>query len=159
MISEKYLVKLRTIPINEVSFGYHTIYLYDEKTIPSLQIGYSVDQSGKTLIDNKSGSWQENWLVIGHDEMTGDPIFIDTSDDVFPVYTAIHGGDWEPSAISSSFDCFVSALFVINKYSKNRINPVELENNPIKDEEVKTALAEINDIIETDFWELIFEND
>lgn len=157
MSYQRYIEKLRTASITEVSFGYQTIKLYTEREIENAQIGYSINQSGDSLINNSPGSWKPNWLVIGFEEINGDPIFIDIENDLFPVYTAMHGEEWDASIISSSFNKFISALSIIKKYSQNRTNPVKLENNPISKDDIQKALSEIDDTVETDFWELIFE--
>jgi hypothetical protein len=47
--------------------------------------------------------WSETWLVIGHDEDLGDPLFVDLADEGLPVFTAMHGqGVWEPEQVVPS---------------------------------------------------------
>ena len=75
---------LEHIP-SEVSLGYETIRLYRAPAVQALQIGYSVRPTGEPL----ETDWRKEWVVIGYEECCGDPIFIDSSADGFPVYTAI----------------------------------------------------------------------
>jgi hypothetical protein len=87
--------------------------LYPEKEFEEAQIGYRMDEQGKSLIGNKSGDWEDGWFVIGYDEDLGDPLFVDTSDSFYPVLTADKGlGEWEPSVLFDSFDEFLkNAIF------------------------------------------------
>ena len=95
MILDGYKELLSTLAIPTVSLGYFAIHIYDVEELEEAQIGYSVHPSGTSLIDENPGSWQTNWVVIGYEDGCGDPIFIDSEADGFPVYTAIHGtGYW-----------------------------------------------------------------
>ena len=83
------------IDFDEVSFGYGGIALFPLESLKEMQIGYSVDPKGESLVGNQPGDWHESWLVIGNDTSEGNPIFIDL--DSFPsqVMTAVHGqGVW-----------------------------------------------------------------
>lgn len=51
------------------------VMIYPCADIPANQIGYGFDTAGQRL-----PGWEANWLVIGHDELIGDPIFIDSSE-------------------------------------------------------------------------------
>src|SRR5215204_1529845 len=111
MISNGYKELLSTLAIPTVSLGYFAIHIYDVDELEEAQIGYSVDPSGSSLIDENSGSWQRNWVVIGYEDGSGDPIFTDSEADGFPVYTAMHGtGAWEPSLIATGLRNFATAM-------------------------------------------------
>ena len=58
MISDGYKELLSTLAIPTVSLGYFAIHIYDVDELEDAQIGYSVDSSGTSLIDENRGSWQ-----------------------------------------------------------------------------------------------------
>jgi hypothetical protein len=83
MISEAYKELLTELAIPTVSLGYIATRIYDVDELEEAQIGYAVNTSGTSLIDEKPGSWQKNWVVIGYQGGSGDPIFIDSEQMVF----------------------------------------------------------------------------
>lgn len=90
------------------------------------------------------GDWNPNWLVIGHEDLCGDPIFVDLSHSTLPVFTAAHGQDrWDKELLASTFGGFVLALNEVDRISKNRRNPVELKRNPLSPGEKETLLRQI----------------
>ena len=56
------------------------------------QIGYAVSPTGESLVGTKDGDWLSAWVVVGYQELCGDPFFIDRFKSGFPVYSAMHGG-------------------------------------------------------------------
>ena len=138
---------------SDVSLGYWTIRVYRAPRIQALQIGYSVGPSGEPL----ETDWRKEWVVIGYEESLGDPIFIDSSVDGFPVYTAIHGeGTWEAKQIAVSLESFGQALVAVAEVAKGRETPVALENNPLTPIERQATIAAIknhNPSVVLDFWE------
>lgn len=143
----------------EISFGSTTIRVYRPKELTSAQIGYSIDPKGRPLFGDKNGDWRKTWLVIGYDETCGDPIFIDTSEEGYPVYTAMIGqGRWDPVCIAVSLTAFGHTLSVIAIVAKGREYPVALEQNPLTQSEKDTALATIrkhNPRIDLEFWQTL----
>lgn len=121
------------------------------------QIGYSVDLTGNSLTGKNSRDWDENWLVIGYEDLCGDPLLIDIEDKNYSVFTAIHGeGIWETTLIADSFEKFIKNIECIKDISTGRENPVKLENNPISEAEKKKILKEIsrnNPKTDVSFWE------
>jgi hypothetical protein len=102
--TENIPMKMPSLEKKIVSIGYTGIELVDEKDIDKNQVGYSNLPNGESLIGNESGDWKKDWVVIGYETGCRDPIFIDTSDPNFPVYTAVHGeGNWNPNLISSTY--------------------------------------------------------
>jgi len=88
-----------------------SIHLFSSEEFEEGQLGYSVDEEGKSLTGNNEGDWKETWFVIGYDEDLGDPIFIDIEDKNYPVMTAMHGeGDWEPEVMFSSLNEFLEYI-------------------------------------------------
>jgi hypothetical protein len=157
MISDGYKELLSTLAIPTVSLGYFAIRIYDVDELEEAQIGYSVDPSGISLIDENPGSWQTSWVVIGYEDGSGDPIFIDSAADGFPVYSARHGtGAWRPNLIASGLRNFATAMREIARLAEGRENPVQLEANRIEPEERANVLERIrrdNTGSDTAFWE------
>jgi hypothetical protein len=143
----------------EVSFGVTTIRVFRAPELASLQVGYAVSLSGESLTSDKDGDWLQKWVVIGHEDACGDPIFIDTSEGGFPVYTAIHGeGAWEAKRVAASLAGFGRALSVVADIARGREHPVALENNPLTQSEKEAALTAIqrdNPGVDMDFWETL----
>jgi hypothetical protein len=157
MISDSYKDLLSTLAIPTVSLGYFTIHIYDVDDLEEAQIGYSVDPSGTSLIEENAGSWQRNWVVIGYEDGSGDPIFIDSEADGFPVYSAMHGtGAWEPNLIATGLRNFATAMREIARVAEGRENPVKREANPIEPDERANVLERIrrdDTGSNTAFWE------
>jgi hypothetical protein len=145
--------------IPKVSFGYTTIRIFRSAELGPQQVGYSVTPTGQSLAAEKEGDWLNSWLVIGYEDCCGDPIFIDTSQEGFPVYTAMHGeGPWEANRIADSLAGLGSAISAIANISKGREQPVALGNNPLNQPEKETTLASIkqhNPNADLSFWETL----
>jgi hypothetical protein len=96
------------------SFPFHDdhidVELFGPDEVDSGQVGYSISLQGESLVGDEDGDWKVEWLVIGIDEGLGDPLFVDLSDQRFPVYQAIAGqGAWDPDALAPSLDSFLRA--------------------------------------------------
>jgi hypothetical protein len=148
--------------VEDVSIGYHEIVFFNADNLEEEQIGYAVDAQGQSLSTGEDGDWQEEWLVIGNDDL-GDPIFIDTTDTKYPVYTAIHGeGDCEPILIADSLNHFSSTLKSLKKLSLGREYPKDFEQNPITKAERKQFASEIkssNGKIGVEWWMSYLDED
>jgi hypothetical protein len=148
--------------VTDVSLGSNEINFIQPDDLDAEQIGYSVDPSGNSLITGNDGDWQEEWLVIATDQL-GDPFIVDVSSPKLTVLSAAHGEEsWEPFVIANSLENFKAIISVLHKVAKNRTNPIELEKDPITDNERKDALTKIeqeNPDVEISFWENFFEND
>lgn len=155
---EPYEIMLSAI-MPEISFGCTTIHVYQPAEIEAGQVGYSISSDGKLLIGEKDGDWRGTWLVIGYDETCGDPIFINTDEEGYPVYTAMIGkGRWDPVLIAVSLRAFGKALSAIATVAKGREYPVALEQNPLSRPEEEAALATIrqhNPKIDLGFWQTL----
>ena len=155
---EEYLKALEPVSFRSVALGYEGITLFDGSDITEQQRGYSIGLSGEDLTGPNPGDWQREWLVIGIDEICGDPIFIDTSGDDLPVYTAMHGeGEWEPERIADSFGSFIAVLEQIRVIAAGRESPVALEENPLPEavkEEPLEKIEALNPESSLEFWEL-----
>ena len=155
-----YDVELNRLP-EEVSLGITTIRIARAGNLARLQVGYAMDPQGRPLTGEAEGDWRPNWVVIGHDDTCGDPIFIDTSQDGFPVYTAMHSqGFWRPSRIASTIQGLGYALRAILEASHGRENPVALESNPLRQDERMKVLSQIrqhNPDVGLEFWTALLE--
>src|SRR3954447_7825031 len=115
MAVDRYVTRRRSVTVDEVSLGYQTLRLLPADELTEAQEGYS------------GAGWPPHWLVIAQEDLLGDPIFTDLSDELLPVYTAAHGeGVWEPVQIADSFDGFVLALGQVASVSGGREHPVGL---------------------------------
>lgn len=150
MIPSRYRQLRASAPFDSVSFGHHGICLTAVAELEQAQEGYGIVPDQRT-------TWNPEWVVIGHDEMCGDPIFIDTDDDDFPVYTAEHGaGEWRPQLIAFSFQHLIDILGQFRSFRGGRTSPAELERQPITPEEKTGLLAFIRDRnpdIDISVWE------
>jgi hypothetical protein len=145
------------VPIASVSLGHTTVTLFPGPELKDAQVGYSVSDSGEPFSGEEEGDWKQSRLVIGYEDLCGDPIFVDLNIPEFPVFTAAHGeGDWSPEMIASSFQGFIQALQEVNRLSEGRDNPVKLERNPIsafERERVLSRIAELSENASLEFWE------
>lgn len=91
MNTQRYIEVKRVLPIEKVSYGHRTVTLFPEAELEDAQIGYSVGEAGEDFTGNSVGDWRANWLVIGDEDVCGDPIFVDLSESNLPVFTAAHG--------------------------------------------------------------------
>jgi hypothetical protein len=119
-----------------VSLGYTTIYVCRPNELEQHQVGYSLDPDSKSLTGENEGDWLKSWLVIGHEDLTGDPFFIETCRPHYPVYTAVHGeGQWDPVMVADSLQGFRQALSAVAKIAAGRQYPLALEANPLTQQE------------------------
>ena len=143
--------------LDEVCFGYRCVTLVDEGALPEAQIGYAISPQGEDLTGTSPAAWRAEWLVVGTDDEVGDPIFVDTSAEDWPVFTAAHGaGEWEPERIADSFLDFLEALRIVSDLATGRSNPMALEQNPLPARQRERALREIrmrNPGSELGYWE------
>ena len=148
---------LEYISLEPVSFGWMAVRIRAPEEREEAQVGYSVDLDGKSLVGNEEGSWKENWVVIGNEDLTGNPIFVDAGIETYPVYTAVHGmGSWEPILIAGSIGGFAEALRAIAVLSEGRGNPEELKANALPSKERDEAIRKIRELdpsIDISFWE------
>jgi len=148
---------LSKIPVREIRLGYRAVVLFLPENLDDEQIGYTRAEDGSILSGDASGDWRKSWIVVGYEDETGDPIFVDSAEAALPVYTAIHGqGEWEPELLSNSFSGFIEALMAVHDISANRDNPVKLSSNPLSESEADRLLAKIRQSTKVEdvlFWE------
>lgn len=122
-----------------------TIYPLDE--IEEGQIGYRFDPNGISLI-GAGDRWRHNWIVIGHDNLSGDPIFIDIEGVDIPVFTSAHGqGSWESDLIAKSAVVFFDSLNVVDSVQRGAL--------PLRSGLARIAEENANSDIDLEFWSLL----
>lgn len=161
-LPESYIEIRESIRTEEITYGVGGIKLFATAELEQGQVGYAVASDGKSLYSDNNGSWRSGWIVIGYETACGDPLFIDSDDPALPVLTAMHGvGNWEPSPVAISLKVFARSLEYFAQVSKGRSNPVELENNPLSDDERNMFLQRIAELnegkFEPGFWSVLLE--
>ena len=149
-IPKDYIARRRSFPVGEISIGYFGVELDKVEDIPQAQRGYGGED------------WKPSWLVIGRDSSVGDPVFLDTSDSEFPVFTAVHGqGDWDALPIAPSVEAFFAILERLRALSARRESPVALEQHPISEREAQGFLAFVGEFVDGEtpfFWRQFVED-
>lgn len=154
-IPDRYKRLRAGVPFDSVSIGYASIHLEPVRELETAQQGYGVIPEGDET------DWRDEWVVIGHEGGLGDPIFIDTDDDEYPVYTAAHGmGEWTPQLIAFTFRHFIQILQHLQVLARGRSNPVELQRHPISEQEHRSFIEFIrrdSPDVDFSFWEAIYD--
>ena len=144
-----------------VSVGYRSLTLFSSPELEAQQVGYSRDQTGRDLAGDTDGAWQHSWLVVGTEDLCGDPIFVDLAGPGFPVYTAMHGeGAWRPTLLALSFESFLQGLREVERLSNRRTNPKDLAARPLSPAEhagLLDVLACLGADVDRAFWTDWFE--
>lgn len=158
----RFSARLDSAEPREVSVGYRRLILFGAEQLDSEQVGYSRDAQGRDLTGGgAAGEWRDSWVVFGHEDECGDPVFVDLATPGLPVYTAVHGtGAWAPKLLASSFENFLVGLHEIAIRSSGRSNPIELEGSPLslpERAELVNALRCLGPDVDLEFWEGWFE--
>lgn len=126
------------------------------------QVSYSYDEEGAVLTGTNEGDWQESWVVIAIDLEMGDPYFIDTAQENFPVYTAVpYDGPWLPEMVASSLEGFLNSLILLMSSSNQQDSAKFVpDETAIVDEAILMGLQE--QLIKVsgvgEFWQTFFVN-
>jgi hypothetical protein len=157
MNQNQYAEMRNEVKLESVSFGMTTVTLFKTDKLEQAQIGFSVHPNGETLSGSSEGDWQKSWLVIGEEDLCGDPIFTDLDSEKLPIYTAMHGeGSWEPVLLAESFSNFIQILEQFHSVAKGREHTVALQNNPLPESEanaITNYIKQNNPNAELNFWE------
>lgn len=73
MNKDRYIQIRDAIQIDEISYGYRTFTLFSHGELDEEQKGYRAHAVTSEMIKE----WNDNWLVIGREELIGDPLFVD----------------------------------------------------------------------------------
>jgi hypothetical protein len=163
-IPQDYKHWLATFPFREISFGYAGMKIYSPAELDEGQIGYSRSSEGESFCNSDPAAWKTEWIVIGYDTLSGDPLILDTAKRNFPIMTDMNGqGTWNPRIIANSLDAFAFGLNTIHRLSAGREDPVKLEQNPLAEEELELAVnairAKNNGDIDLEFWLLMLASE
>lgn len=162
MINETELLnKLKTFEHKEVFFGPQGFKVTVTKAdFKNAQIGCSVDEKGKNLVDSAIGNWQKTWVVIAKDTELGDPYFVDVSDENLAVYTALaeEENQWHSTLVASSLSGFAQSLTIIHQQCQQKSALYVPDESCIFDLEVLENFGKnIVDVAQTnDFWQHFF---
>ena len=119
-MSAQYSQAANNLQFPRVRFGVAGVTPFPREELEEEQLGYS------------GPDWKASWLAIAREKASGDPIFVDTGHQEFPVFTAIHGvGMWEPLPVAPSLRAFSEALIFVQPFCMNREHPVGLARNPV----------------------------
>lgn len=158
MTEEQLKNELNKLSLSNISIGYIELQFAKGENLADLQIGYRVNDKGESLIGTKNGDWQQDWFVIGQDDM-GDPIFISLQSE--KIFTAAHGeGDWEAILIANNLNELKRIVNKLEILGRNRSNPDDLESHPFNENEIhdfETFLSNLPGDIETWFWSNFLE--
>jgi hypothetical protein len=125
------------------------------------QKGYSFDENGESLVTGQDGDWQENWIVIATDYV-GDPIFVDITSPNLTVLCAAHGETtWDPLIIADSLVKLKEVISILAIISKHRTNPVDLDTDPINEDERRSVLKAIKNLVphsDIEYWQIFLED-
>lgn len=156
MSLEKYIASRQSTELREVSFGYCTLTLLEAPELKEAQRGYRYDNLGRNLTGTEPGDWHPDWFVIAEEDYLGDPVFTNIAEHGFPIYTAMHVGEWVAERIADSFSGFVAALQSVALVSDGRESPNALEKNPLTaDEQTRLfgAIQSRNPTSDLTFWQ------
>jgi hypothetical protein len=156
-IPDRYKRMRAAVAFDSVSIGFASIHLAPLSELEAAQQGYSISPEGDET------DWRDEWVVIGYEGTCGDPIFIDTDDDDYPVYTAAHGmGEWSPQLIAFTFSHFVQILQRLQALARGRSNPVQLKQNPVTEREGESFIEFIrrdSPDVDFNFWRSLYETE
>lgn len=151
---------LEDFGITEAYFGGEGFRIYAAGELHEAQLGYSRHPDGADLTGPNDGDWKEEWTVIGNDTSLGDPYFVDTSREQFPVYKAMHGtGSWDPYIVSPTLRNFLSGLGYLRSQSTQDDWLIEPNDSTLVDrtkiKALEQKLSSLN--AEGEFWGAFFE--
>ncbi|CAM4513051.1 Uncharacterised protein [Paenibacillus macerans] len=120
-----------------------------------------MDPAGRSLISNEEGAWQEEWIVIGHTLLTGDPIIVDLGEAGHPVSYLMHGmGEWGAgSYIAGSMQHLRDIFKKANKWMSGQSRPQTNRNLPVTCAELDALVAEIAemDYADAETWKMLLD--
>lgn len=108
----EFLTQIEQSGLKSVYFGPQGFALpMSQQELEEIQLGFSVDSDGNSLVSDTPGQWQPQWRVIALDTEMGDPYFVDVESPDLAVFTAFFTGQhWEVNSVSQSFRDFLRCL-------------------------------------------------
>jgi hypothetical protein len=143
--------------------GDSTVRISRPAELNHYQTGFAVGPNGVSLCGDCHGDWRRSWVVIGLECDCGDPVFIDTSIEGYPVYTAWHGqGWWDQRPVAVSLEAMRETLITVAEATRGRETSLALTQNPLSVLEREAMLETIrsqNPGIDLFFWVLLLGDD
>ncbi|MCL1696863.1 hypothetical protein [Lysinibacillus sp. BPa_S21] len=152
------LKQLKTI--SEMAEEWVDVEIFNPVLLEREQLGYSMDLEGNSLINDDKGSWQADWLVIGHRKLTGDPIIIETAEPGQPVAVLMHGmGDWHAGRyLASSVLHFQIAIQqFIELIAQKNDNQSTWKITCMELEQVMARIVSADEYADKDLWESLLD--
>ncbi|WP_053483991.1 hypothetical protein [Lysinibacillus sp. FJAT-14745] len=161
-VEAKLLKQLKQLKIvSEQTAEWLNIEIFNPELLEREQLGYSMDLEGNSLINDEEGSWQADWLVIGHRKLTGDPIIIETAElGQQPVAVLMHGmGDWNAgSYLAGSVLNFQEAIQqFIELIAQKNDNQSTWKITCMELEQLMTRIVSADDYADKDLWESLLD--
>lgn len=160
-MTNKTLVSMcSSLESDTVFFGPQGFLIADtEQKLDEAQLGFSKDDTGADLSGSNVGDWQPSWCVIARDTELGDPYFVDTRENEFPVYTAFLGeSGWEAEPVSKSLTGFVKSMNLLYNNGKQTQAQFFPDESAITEQtqldELLAQLCESSQL--QSFWQLFF---
>jgi hypothetical protein len=156
VIPERYRQLRLAIPFDRISVGYAGISLVTLQALELAQRDYGV------IPDEEWAKRPSEWLHIGTEEVRGDPIFIDTDDREFPVYTAAPDSGWTPKLLAFTFSHFAQILMELRALARGRESPLQIQHNPVSPEESEQFIEFIrrgSPDVDVTFWRGLYETE
>lgn len=159
---EWYLTWREKLGFDQIEFSVGGIDLFRPDELEEAQVGYAVDEDGKSLVSGEPGAWQADWVAIAYETSFGDVIFTSRTAP-HPVFSSVHGeGPWEARAIAPSLEAFGVCLEAFRLYATDRGSPGEVTDNPPSQQEQEALLDTVRRQTQgsqsaMDFWMLTAE--
>ncbi|MFE3576057.1 hypothetical protein [Lysinibacillus sp. NPDC059133] len=144
----------------EMAEEWINVEIFNPELLEREQLGYSMDLEGNSLINDDEGSWQADWLVIGHIKLTGDPIIIETAEPGQPVAVLMHGmGDWNAGRyLAGSVLNFQEAIQqIIELIAQKNDNQSTWKITCMELEQVMTRIVSADEYADKDLWESLLD--
>ena len=129
--------------VEDVSLGYLDLTFIKEVDLEQTQKNYQIIRKGE---ETDNDSWEKEWLIIALDSL-GDQIVIDKSTSELEVCLASYEEDcWDLFSLASNLSNFEKILNLLTELSINRQQPVEIENNPLTEKDIKNFITKVEKI-------------
>lgn len=166
MTDKELISKLTTLTNHEVFFGpqgFNNVTTVDE--LNEAQLRFAVSELGQAttednLASEEAGCWQTAWQVIARDTELGDPYFVDTREDLLPVYTGfLAENGWEVEQVAKSLEAYVACIQLLFDHGQQTQAQFFPDDSTVTDEiilkQLKQQLIEVSGC--QHFWQLFMQ--
>lgn len=142
--------------VENISTKSNGISFFSIKNIKDEQVGYRLNAYGKSLIGTEKGDWKKSWVVIGFENLLGDPIFVDFNKPELPVFTSIQDADkWTEKYIAISLDNFQIILKDLKEISNLKSSII----SKVESDELLEKIKIDNKWMDVEFWRDFLESE